>query len=111
MPSEIGFSNYPNLAPLGNERSTQRAPVPPRAENQSNQESVTAAESAESNATTQQQRAEAIERLEQQNFRVRRDDDSELSFQSRRAVDQFSAIEQQEQQSQQQSLLGIDLFA
>ncbi|MEE4245364.1 MAG: hypothetical protein V2I33_08125 [Kangiellaceae bacterium] len=60
---------------------------------------------------TEQQRSNAIEQVEQQNLRIRRDDDSELNFQARQAISRFNDVEGQAGRQDASEVLGIDLFA
>lgn len=59
----------------------------------------------------QSRRAEAVQQLEEQQNRIRRDDDSDLSFQARQALNRFNEVSQQDQNVNASEVLGIDIFA
>ncbi len=80
-------------------------------EEQERRDVVREQESTQQNNDTQVRRAEALQQLERENFRVRRDDDSELNFQARRAVDTFNQINENNNRQDISELLGIDTFA
>jgi hypothetical protein len=56
-------------------------------------------------------RAEAVQQLESNNLRIRRDDNSDLTFRARQAVDRFTEINDQQHRQDVSELLGIDIFA
>lgn len=111
MPVEInaasGFIN-PNQNSVSNNRAQLEREQQVR---QQPEAAVREAETESDREQTETRRAQAVQQLESESTRVRRDDNSDLNFRAQQAVNRFNEVNDQQQRQDVSELLGIDIFA